>query len=100
MQTQNIIVLNHSTVESKLIRMKDLDTQIKILEAELKMLKTEVINDYFVTNSSYQTSKGLILATYISFSQKQFQQSQFKKDNQNLYDLYTEEKTIFKFSLK
>jgi hypothetical protein len=99
----NVQVLNLTTietVESKLLRMKALKESIKALDAELKMLQDEVINDYFVDNTEYKTSKGLLLASYKSQDRNQFNSSKFKEDHEDIYSMYSEVKTIRVFLLK
>ena len=88
------------STETKLIRMRELADSIKILEAELTMIKQELISTHFVNNEEYKTTKGLLLATYKPQVQTQFQQSRFKTDHNDIYQMYCEEKTIFKFLLK
>ena len=86
--------------ENKLIRMKQLQTEIKVRQAEMDMLKEEVINEHLLLNGSYKTAKGLELATYSGYEQMQFQQSKFRIDHEDIYKLYSENKMIFKFLLK
>jgi predicted phage-related endonuclease len=88
------------SIESKLIRMKELRDSIKVLEAEFNMLKEDVINNYLSTHQSYKTAKGLELATYTSYSQSSFNSSKFKTDFPDVYEDYKENKTIHKFLLK
>ena len=100
MKAHQLTVVDGKAVENKLVRMKDLAQKLKVLEAEYNMLKGEVIEEHFSNNEEYKTEKGLVLATYKSQEQTQFQQSKFKADHFDIYSLYTEKKTINKFLLK
>ena len=88
--------------EQKLLRMQELDKQIKVLDAELQMLKKQVIEEYFVANNSdsYRTSRGLELATYKSQERNVFNQSKFKCDHNDIFSMYSEVKSISVFLLK
>jgi hypothetical protein len=86
--------------ETKLNRMKELSTKMKELEAEYDMLKKQVIDEHFITSEEYRTTKGLLLASYKAQEMIQFQQSKFKNDHADIYNLYSEKKIIHKFLLK
>lgn len=88
------------STETKLNRMQELHEQLKVLEAEYDMLKKQVIEEHFLYNEEYRTSKGLLLASYKPQEITQFQQSKFKQDHSDVYSLYSEKKIIFKFLLK
>ncbi len=88
--------------ETKLRRMKKLDEKIKELKAEFDMLKTEVVEGFFIpTNAKdYKTDKGLILASRIQYLDSRFNTTKFRADHPLIFDRYKEEKIIFKFLLK
>ncbi len=88
------------TVETKLLRMKELDTQIKELEAEFKMYKGQVIEEHFITNPEYMTARGLVLATYKASERCDFLTTKFKNDHKDIFDLYSEKKIVHTFLLK
>ena len=94
------LISNEQSIEPKLIRMKQLNDEIKVLKAEFDMLKEDVIESYLITHQSYKTKKGLELATYTHYQQKTFNSNKFKQDFPDIYDGYKEEKTIYKFLLK
>lgn len=100
----NLHILNTeltvSPIESRLRRMRDLADQIKVMEAEYAMLKEGVISDHFMLAEEYRTDKGLLLASYKGQEQISFQQSKFKADHNDIYQMYCEKKVIFKFLLK
>lgn len=98
--TPTLIQTPSMMIESKLGRMKKLQAEIKMRTAEFDMLKKEVVHDYLATYHSYKTSKGLELATYKPQEMTQFQQSKFKVDHADIYNMYCEKITIFKFLLK
>ena len=81
MNSSHLTIVPQANIEGKLVHMKNLTEQIKVLQAELTMLKTEVIRDYFVNNEEYKTARGLLLASYKKQIQNQFQQSKFKEDH-------------------
>lgn len=100
MSLHNIALITQNNTELKLLRMKELTNQIKVLEAEYGMLKDEVIQQYFVDQSTYKTKKGLILATYLSYTEQRFNGSKFQRDFPDIYDNYKEARSISKFLLK
>src|SRR5690348_11067316 len=103
MQSTNVVAIDtnkNAIIENKLLYMRQLDDQIKALEAELKMIKEEVIKNYFVDHTEYKTAKGLVLATYISYKEKRFDSKTFEKDFPDIYENYKKENTVFKFHLK
>lgn len=87
-------------IEKKLFRMRELDEQIKVLEAEKKMLKDELITSWFVDHTEYKTAKGLTLATYKGMVVYRFQQKEFEKDHFELFNQYKKESIEFRFLLK
>lgn len=87
-------------VEIKLICIKDVHRDINKLEAELKFLKQQVIEEYFSVHPIYWNNIGQELATYKPVVSNCFQQSRFKQEHQDLYLHYTEEKTSYKFLIK
>lgn len=101
----NVLAINPSmhtvaTVEDKLQRMKQLSSEMDALEAEYNMLKKEVIDEHFIQNDTYMTAKGLVLATYKASERMQFNSSQFKKDHEDIYAMYSEKKLVYTFNLK
>ena len=102
MLMQNIIQLNTViTTESKLSRMQELADEIKIREAEYKMLKEEIVTGYFDGKAGeYKTSKGLVLATYLEIKSSRFQSTEFEKDHPDIYTLYKKETVSYRFDLK
>ena len=96
----NLTLIHTSTIESKLLRMKELDNALKEIEAEYKMLRDEVIKGHFQTEEEYKTAKGLLLATYKSFTERRFNGQRFKADHPDIYLGYSEEKIVSKFLLK
>ena len=88
------------TTESKLIHLQKLKTKIKTLEAEFEMVKKEVINEYFVNQGEYRTSKGLLLATYIEIKSNRFDSTAFSKAHPKMYENFKKESTSYRFDLK
>lgn len=88
------------TIETKLLRMQELDNQIKELSAEFKMYKDQVIDEHFLTTPEYKTARGLLLATYKAQEMTNFLTTKFKLDHPDVYSLYSEKKIIHKFLLK
>lgn len=88
------------TIEDKLVKMKVLQDEMKILEAEFKMIKEQVIADYFVNHQEYKTAKGLIMATYICTEPITFSSTKFKVAHPGLYDQFCDIKKVFTFRLK
>lgn len=98
---KNVIQLQTiQTTESKLTRMQELKTQIKVLEAEFEMLKKEVISEYFVNEGEYRTSKGLLLATYIEITSNRFDSTAFSKAHPKMYENFKKESISYRFDLK
>jgi len=62
----NLNVISIDETEAKLLKMKELDHQMKVLKASFDKLKEEVLNSYFVNNEEFVGSEGLVLATYKS----------------------------------
>lgn len=87
-------------IENNLKKMKVLAQQIKELQAEYDMLKADVINNWFVNNETYQTEKGLVLATYKLQERIVFNQSKFKTDHADYYLMYSDSKPCHTFLLK
>ena len=98
--TTNLRALPKPDIEGKLITMKELHTQIKELTAHYDMLKQEVIVEYFSEEPEYRTAKGLLLASYKPQERNTFNQSKFKADHEDIFQLYAETKTLFTFLLK
>lgn len=89
-----------NTVEAKLQQMKVLKEQMKALEAEFNMLKGEVIEEHFAHNEEYVTVKGLVLATFKTYTERRFNTDKFKTDFADIYEGYREENQVSKFLLK
>jgi hypothetical protein len=87
-------------VEKKLKRMQLLSKHMKELEAEYKLLKDEVIEEYFVDNEEYKNAKGLLLASYKMSTRTQFRTTEFKEQYGELYDEFCELKEVKTFLLK
>ncbi len=100
MQHLNIVPNDRIIVENKLSRMKELQQSIKVLSAELDMLKSQVIESYFVDHEEFKTTKGLLLASYKAVEMNIFNQSKFKEDHPDISKLYTEMKLSQRFLLK
>jgi hypothetical protein len=94
------LITSTNAIEVKLSRMRELNQSIKELQAEFDMLKSEVVESYLGVNEEYRTNKGLLLATYKPQISMLFQQSKFKLDHPDVFSLYQEEKTIYRFLLK
>ena len=90
----NIIQIPGYNVESKLRNLKTLDTQLKEIEAEYKMIKLDVINSYFISASEYKTEKGLVLATYKPSIENRFNSEAFKTDFPDIYEGYKKQSTV------
>jgi hypothetical protein len=88
------------TVESRLYRMKELKEAIRELQAEYEMLQKSTIDDYFYQRDTYQTNKGLILATYKEQLRTQFKTTEFKKVQPALYEEFLDVKQVKVFLLK
>lgn len=86
--------------ETKLVHMKDLKNNIKVLQSEWDMMKDEVIGEYFVNYEEYKTDKGMLLATYKQHKEKRFNSTRFREDHPDVYEMYSEEKGVFKFITK
>lgn len=98
----NLVLLSSKieSVESKLSRMKQLKQAMSELEAEYDMLKKSVIADYFEHNDTLINDKGLVLATYKEQLRTQFQTTEFKKHEPELYEKYLDIKPVKTFLLK
>ena len=96
----NLNVISIDETEAKLLKMKELDHQMKVLKASFDKLKEEVLNSYFVNNEEFVGSEGLVLATYKSQIRNTFMSSEFKKDHADTYKLYSADQTINVFLLK
>jgi hypothetical protein len=98
MQSHNNHLLEMT--EIKLRRMQDLTKQVKELNAEILMLKNDVMANYFDSPKEFKTARGLVLAEYISYKEMKFSRELFDKDNPGIYDLYKKENIAFRFLLK
>lgn len=93
-------IINIDETELKINKMKELDHQMKVLKAQFDALKEQVINTHFVNNEEFIGSEGLVLATYKKQTRNTFMQSELKKDQPDLYKLYSAEQTINVFLIK
>lgn len=100
MQHLNLVPNDRIIIENKLSRMKELQQSIKVLSAELDMLKSEVIDGYFVEHDEFKTERGLLLASFKAVEMNIFNQSKFKCDHPDIAKLYTEVKLSQRFLLK
>jgi hypothetical protein len=93
-------LIANAEIKSIIVEYRDIDLEIKKLEAELKQLKTLLLEGYIKDYHEVATTQGLVLCTYKPYDMAQFQQSKFKEENIELYKQYSEIKTIRKFDLK
>ncbi len=92
MQHSNIISINNDVIrdtESKILEMKDIDHQMKVLDARREKLKSHVIANYFHDHLEFTGSEGLVLATYKPQIQVRFKSKDFEKEHPALYDQYS-----------
>lgn len=97
---QLVSIINENEIESALAQYKDLDEQIKNLEAKKSLLKESMVKSYFAKNDSYFNDNGLCLATYKPQVRNIFNTTKFKTEHQDLYDAYTEAQEIYMFLVK
>jgi len=98
MQSLNNTVLD--LTELKLQRLKDLKSNIKVLQAEYDMICDELKEGWFKDNEEFKTSRGLVLASYKEYTERRFDQKWFDSENPGFVDLYKKESVVRKFLLK
>lgn len=87
-------------LESNISKLAKIRRKIKELVAEEKMIRTQLINEYFYENDIYQNKKGFVMATYFLEKRNQFQTDKFKKDKPVIYKSYCVETEVRKLSTK
>lgn len=80
--------INLAAIELKLQKMKRINQQKKELEAEYKIMKEDIIKDYFLENPEFKNEKGLVLAQYTKFVKMKFDGKKFKSDFPDIYSEY------------
>lgn len=96
LHSNNVLIMT----EQKLVRMKELKDQIKVLEAEYKMLQADTISTHFAEHDTYVTYRGLVLATYKESIRTQFDTTGFKKAEPVMYEKFLDLKSVRTFLLK
>ena len=93
-------LINIDSTESKILKLRQIDHDMKVLKASSDRIKKELINTHFANHDEFIDSDGLVMATYKSQTRNTFQSSDFKKDHLDVYEMYSKKSTIKVFSLK
>ncbi len=88
------------TIEDQIKEYKSIKNQIDILEIQLKQLREGLFKDYFDNNTEYKNKFGQVIARRIDCESTYFNQSEFKKDHKDVYDLYSKKVSQVRFTVK
>lgn len=96
----NASINDNAIIEADINRLKEIDHEIKVLSAEYKRIKDLLIDTHFKHSDQFVGHEGLVLATYKAQTRYSFQAADFKKDHQDVYELYCKQQTVNVFLLK
>lgn len=81
-------------IESKVLRYKNLQYQQKVIEAEMAIIKKDIIDKCFKNNEEYFDSNNVLCATYKSQIRIFLDQTKLKNEMPNIYDEFSTLKEI------
>lgn len=85
---------SHKDIDSKIARYKQLQYQAKVIEAEMALIKKDIISECFDSDDCYYDSNGFLAATYKSQIRISLDQTKLKKEDPNTFDKYSDMKEI------
>jgi|ERR1700761_614261 len=88
------------TIEDQINEYKSIKNQIEILEIQLKQVREGLFNDYFNENKEYKNKYGQVIAKRIDCESSYFNQSEFRKDHEDVYNMYVKKTTQVRFNVK
>lgn len=78
---------------------KELDSEIKVMEERKQFLKDKICSD-MLTSDTLIDDSGIVIATWKRVETKRFDSTKFKKDMPELADKYTATKETRQFLIK